>query len=979
MNINGDLMYRKNIKIIDNDNFAETQFSHKPKIYYIQFTNSKKSETKKVDIFSKNKLDSSISVKYEKDLIIVDINVPIFTIYKHFHYLLAFILKVHIDSLKLNFNSINLYQSTVDLLDSLTFIGLIDYEFTVIPSNKPRINGYDNLSIPFIEKMNELINNSQKDYILNPRITELKYGIFNLSNISKNNIDIVRLMNLNKSNDEFHRIILQSEKMNKFNNESKHGNWFVKSKYNISDPLFGIELIDNSCIFYNNKSISKKFDFIHFSQLILLENGTIIAIFKNLDFNQKYEDLCSIIENWLDKNISNILKEIHIEEVVYNKEFNVNDYKYFPLTLNFNLDVVTKMNITNLNFINNIIGSKQVYSMKSSFRSITNQQFGNSSELLINYMGNFSDSFQATDLSVYFNTVINLNNITNGIYISITNATSFDTFIKFIVMMLNKIEILKSDKNLSTKSAEKIMDYLTSVDQKSRLKQLKETDPVLFSNKKNYGKELTYSQLVQNNQQRPSIVTKEDYDILKKDYNDSSLNIENQTTHERLYLTCPFKDFPIINYHHIKDQGCIVKCTSIISNENQFKYCDSELNGLGNKKSYSNDYNSNALIKFSTTIDPGRRCSLPRELLNLFPKCYLLKLKDDININDYMLMNYNLFPFIIERHDEFYLLPNEYLPGSNFGILFRESIKNGYLLMCELESRKPFIMNDKDENPFIQQVIQASKSRNNYSFLIKYINDIFDLSINETLSIGEVSRELNKHNFSFVSNKEKIIMILNKEKNKLISTPIFENPLIDTIKLEDLTKKMNIFDHLYRIDDLKIKNVSKIFVDLESESAVGVRYFGIDTFIRATKHFKYLSRPLEFIDFQPFKYKVFGIEPQKIDIPVIKNNIIYINKLIKLLISIYIKTFPEKNFIIDKNEFKKFFKDQISDENELVTINNQISWRKSKIKSNLIDKKDFNKISLINLFYENFRESYNVAASPNENQYKINGIENEEK
>ena len=44
MNINGDLMYRRNIKIIDENGFAETKFQKKPKIYYIQFVPNTKVE-----------------------------------------------------------------------------------------------------------------------------------------------------------------------------------------------------------------------------------------------------------------------------------------------------------------------------------------------------------------------------------------------------------------------------------------------------------------------------------------------------------------------------------------------------------------------------------------------------------------------------------------------------------------------------------------------------------------------------------------------------------------------------------------------------------------------------------------------------------------------------------------------------------------------------------------------------------------------
>ena len=975
MNINGDLMYRRNIKIIDENGFAETKFQNKPKIYYIQFVPGSKTKNedsnKKIDIFSKTKIESNLSINYEKDTIKVSIDVPIFTIYRHFVNLLAYILKIHIDSLKINRTSLNLYPIANELIETSSFIGDVDYEFTVVPSDKPRSNGYENLSIPYIEKINDLIVNSNKDYIINPRITEIKYALYNTKSINQG-IDVVQLMNINTVSEKFHRILLQSEKMNRFKNESKHGNWIVKSKFDISDPLFGIDLIDNSCIFYENRSLSEKHNYIHFAQINFLENGIITLVFRNLDYNQKYEDLCTVIEEWIDKNVQQILKDVHLEEAIYDMNFNFENYKYLRMNLNFNVDIPTKNNISNLTFINNIFNSRQMYSMKSSFRTITNQQFGDSTDLLIDFMGNFTDTFPSTDVTLYYNCVINLNNTTNGIYVSISNSTSFDLFIKFIVMLLNKLEVSKSEGKNNSEASDSIKKYLVSIDQKTRLNQLKDTDPVLFSNKISYGKEITYSQLVQNNHQRPSIITKAEYEILKKDIPDQVINIENQTTHERLYLTCPYDDFPIVNYHHIKDQGCIVKCTTIVSNENQYSYCDSELNGLGNKKINAPETSSAMLVKFSSLLSPRRKCSLPKKLINIFPKCFLIKLDTDININDYMMMNYNLFPFIIEVHDDFYLLPNEFIPGNKFGIVFRESIKDGYLLMCYIDSRLPYVMEDTDTNTFVQQLIQTSKSRNNFSYLIHYINDVFDLSIDETISIGELSDKLSKINYSFISNKDRIFMIYNKNENKFLSTPIFINPLVNITKYEDLSQKINIFDHLYKLDDLKIKNISKIYVDLESNSAVGVRYFGIDTFIQATKHFKYIGKPLEYIDFTPFKFKIFGIEPEVIEVPKIKDTIIQINRLVRLLISIYLKAHPKIGFNINKDEFKSFFKNNLGESNELVTINNQISWRKSKIKTSLIDKKNFNRIGLIRLFYENIKDSYNVSSNPNEIQYKLN-------
>ena len=98
-----------------------------------------------------------------------------------------------------------------------------------------------------------------------------------------------------------------------------------------------------------------------------------------------------------------------------------------------------------------------------------------------------------------------------------------------------------------------------------------------------------------------------------------------------------------------------------------------------------------------------------------------------------------------------------------------------------------------------------------------------------------------------------------------------------------------------------------------------------------------------------------------------------------MLISIYLKSHPKIGFNIDKDEFKSFFKNNLGESNELVTINNQISWRKSKIKTSLIDKKNFNRIGLIRLFYENVKDSYNVSSNPNEIQYKLNFKENEDK
>lgn len=948
MEISGDIQYKLPVHINDEDLYCET--SIKKKDFDIIFKSVTGGSKPKGDIFSKTTKQTSLATSVEKGNLIIDLNISKLTSYNHFINIIAGVLHIHISCLKIDEKVLHENDESEELINSKTVIGDHEFTFKVTSSSKPRENGYINISLPIVQKIYNNTVTSTNKYKVNPRISEIQYCLYDES---VKDIDIVRLMNINNATDLFARIYLHSFKLNDFNDEYSNAKSYIKTKIATSAPWFGIDCYKDVCTFYYNKEISDKDNFIRLHQINVFQNGIISLTFKNLDFDYPFEKLDTIVNNYINGSFKDILKSIHIEECVYSQKLPT--FKSVFLCCNISVTLNAKTKMSQIHFINSIPGFKSVYSMFTSERSFGPQEFGRSAELLMHRTHNITVYYQETLLNYNYALLIQVNQADNKTIISINNLTNFNFGMILTGMLMNKINTVDKHEKPHAKTTDDIMDYLCSVDSKLRLKFLKDADPTLFGIRNINGKPNSYSQVVQKDVQRPSVIGINDYEIIKKDKPDSVLDLKNQTTGERIYLVCPFKEAPIINMHGIPNQMCIVKCTVTFSNENQFYICDASLGG-SNVKTKENIFSSTSITKYNPNIDVGRRCLCPNELTNVFPKCYLLKLPANNLIQAYVGQRYGLRTFIIDRCDGYFNILTEYVYPNEYGIVLHEEGSNNYMIICELETKRPFIMKHDSDSSFIQQLIKTSMYRHDVSYVIKYINNIcktdFDLSMKLMDFVKAIGEKLN---VKFINKKDDVSIIIGMiYDNHIYFIPHFFNLGFTSVNIRYLLMEKKIKEHYPKLTDLDQSGIDKLYIDFNNQDVIAVKYYGINTLIMPTN--KTINCEIEYVDYQPFIFTLFGLSIKPIAKPTTETSIIHINDLLKL----YIKIAMIQGVNLTFETISELFKNNISDKNELVFINNEISWRQSKINRRLLKNINFNKQSIMKLIYENISSEYSV-------------------
>lgn len=720
METSGELLYKDKIPVSDPKSYLTTKLGKRSEIF-IKFLDTP-TKTEKKDIFSKTSISKVIEKEYKSDTIYAQTILPKFLTVKEFKTLIAAILEIHTDAVDLNYEPLIRNPLAFEIYESNAVIG--NYKFSIIikPTSKPRFNGYDTTLIPILSKYNAFIASSKlKKQTLYPMITSLSYVLYNPKVFS---IDIVRLFNLNKTSNKFPKICVHSDSLNSFLNEPNGLVASVKCLEPSLRPLQGIESSKNECTFIFNERIDAE-GVISVSNFSVLANGLIILYFKNMRQKTRANELKELIETWISKNSTSLLTEIHLDECIYDLKFSMKDFKFTSLSHTMHVPIETKNKIHDLNSLNLIPAFKSVYSMKSSFRENGVQTHSVSTQQLINRVSNISTQYAATTMSFYFSTIIQINVLDDipgrkvkGLMIELRNSTSIENSSLILTAILGRLD--GEPMNVS----KELLQSLREIDGRVRIKQLKNTDPIAFGNRiTEAGDEKDYSQIVQSNDQRPSIITESEYKILKKEIPDSCLDVENQLTHERMRLVCPFEEYPIINYHAILKQPCIIKCTKNFSNKVQYELCDKMFNG-NNEKNVETKFSSNTILKFTPNAEVGRRCYPPPEILNIFPNCHFLRCTDEMPIGTYCMNKYRLEVFVIQRFDDHYIIETEYVTGKTYAIALVTQ-QNSSFILCDSESGRPFEMNDKNENVFIQQLIKVSRRRNMNEKFVDFINRMF--------------------------------------------------------------------------------------------------------------------------------------------------------------------------------------------------------------------------------------------------------------
>ena len=928
-----ELLYTKKIHVSDPSTYAETEL--KKKEFYIQFAD-KVTESVKKDIFSKSD-KSAFTVKADKDTLKVSTILPKYISLIHFKYLIAHILHVHVTAIELNHDNNLASPESIDIYEKNACINNYDFEVTIKQVTKPRYNNYDKQVIPVIDKYSSFLSKFKSNNIkYRFQYTQVSFAMYLKK---QHSVDIVRLFNMNQTSKDAPKIYLHDEDINDFRNETNSLMGAIKCKDPTLRPLQGLESSKNECGFLYNHAIDG-YPHIRLYNLSILKNGLVVFIFKNIRFDDDKSIISDILSKWMQKNAYQYLDNIHLDECIYDTNFNIKQYQITELSHCAFIQLFTGNKLSNLNVLNTLPAYSNVYTTKTSYRETGPQTMATSTQLILNQCHNVSPTFQPTMMDFYFSCIVQLNQNEEGILIEIRNSGTDDNTKLILDTVAGKIDIhdVAPVKDLVSK--------LVTIDSKIRIQQLKNADPVIFGSRSRDNVVKDYSQMVQNNEQRPSVLTEDEYKLLKVDYPNACLNVETQTTHERLYLMCPFEEYPIINYHAEKDQTCIIKCTSNFANASQYNLCDEQLNGLDNDKTIENRYASNTVVKFSTHILPGRRCFLPPELLNIFPHCHLLKLPDDVPVQYTVSDKYRMLSFVLERHSDHYDIATEYEDGISYAVVIKIYGSKDSYIMCEQETNTPYVFNDESKNTFVHQLIKTSQARKQNVDFIRFINETFGLKYDDDANVKDVIDELVKNGASFYNSysdyRRVVAMMMNK---KLYTIPeIFNLEFI----VEPIPKVMDkIPDALPSLSEFDTKHITRYYVHYKDQVVVGIRYLNNIVLVKAEKIPK-ISMPIEYVNLSPFMYQKFGFGTTTITKPLTHVAIIDSNAILTILINVCLKVHGK----VDAEILQKVAADRLADKTDLIYVGNVVSWRKSKIDRKLLKSVNFSKESIMKLMYE---------------------------
>lgn len=207
---------------------------------------------------------------------------------------------------------------------------------------------------------------------------------------------------------------------------------------------------------------------------------------------------------------------------------------------------------------------------------------------------------------------------------------NFDTIDNAMLYYTLAMSMLSIDDKLLNESDKSIFEkYRNLVLSKPQLKYMMRVDPNLFGKRFVRGKLKLYSALAQQIESRVAIITKQEYEQLRKEYPNRVDELINQTYDIPLYIMCPFDSTSVINYHRYDKQLCIPKCTMTLSNPIQYHSCrdslsknsDEELSEVEMSPSYVFKYMSHAIV--------GRYYNLPVEIT-----CYPHVILKCIDSND---------------------------------------------------------------------------------------------------------------------------------------------------------------------------------------------------------------------------------------------------------------------------------------------------------------------------------------------------------
>lgn len=977
------LLYRHSIEVIDDSMMARPSMSFQMKRFTLKF-----GETIMETVSSSNLFQEQKSVSNEEWKAFINGNkvemrnlpIPIFMSIYDFKLVVARIFMLHVSAIEISYPNI-LYDNVYDLYEQNTSIGQAQFKIIVHESSQPRENGYEkqvwSTYSKFIERV-QLMKRS--DIKFQASYKEFQYLMWQEKNYP---VDIIELFNCHhtyihapskpvenapderapnsakdKTNEKtikggskakskhkakssstpnsisandsdefdwrnhFQKIGIHSFRLNELLNDSQDLRQYVKSSYPTIKPFYELQPYKNSCTFLINAQID---DHLRLFQLGVLENGNVQFIFKITSIMMTFDEIKSKLDKWMSKHGSKILEALYLDEFVYDPKFQLKNYHIDFLNCSSTVFIPTKgkgKSIPNVSKIVDMPGFTQIFATKSSFRFTTPQFLSKSSLLMFNMMS-VLENYLTLNSNLRYANKLQINQADDVFYTYIDNASSYEQSCLIYLFILGILNL--TDEVKVSNTSDDLLANLRRITGKQKLSMLKELDPITFGNRYLQSGESDYSQLVQSNDQRPCILSKAEYDHLKLRYPDRVLNLENQSTHARMYLACPYDQFPISNYHSMPGQLCVVKCTMKFTSTHQFSFCDQTLGGQGNEKALMNKFQSNTIVIFGTAIAPGRKCLLPTELFNLFVD-YVLQKGEPGNPYYHIDKKYGKKAFIIERDEKTssYKILTEFDPGFDHVLVITVTGSPDWFVAVNSTNNEPLTFNEKTENAFLRTIIEKSKHSEEIQTFINFIEHIIDHKFGNQTAL-QALQELIKMKVQFICLSFSEIVVAIIYKGKVWFTPHLFNPGVEKM---DIGRAIEKLSDLPSFKDLKHEGITELYQNYIDKKICAAKYFNTIVLIKPEK-IKANTWPTTYIDLLPFIFNLYGLRKEPLTKSVIRLESLAINQLLTKFLRVCTQLGWEKD---RKRQLLEIMKPFHSSKNQIEYLGSTdvVSWRRSK-------------------------------------------------
>ena len=694
------------------------------------------------------------------------------------------------------------------------------------------------------------------------------------------------------------------------------------------------------------------------------------------------------MKSYVDDNYISILKKAKINEAIYNLNFDYNYYIPYLSGLNgsVNLFGVSISDIENLNSI------LQLFIPNLRFKTRTSLELNGFSahsvsikQKVIHLLWVHDTLTQAIiwkEISPTFH--IGIPDEKNGI-LTFKDANNFEELLFNIGMIIGRFkkldhnsnngqptnEILKTSAESNSSLNVDVIRKNCSKYGKNLLKILEKMDPRLFGPRKVGKNSRSFSGLCQKQQQRVVPITREEYDYLHKIVPDSVANLQNQSYNDqRVYLFCPFKKYPFLNYHVFPHQLCIVRCTTKPSNKTQYNFCAQSL-GAEHTSNIQNRYENQTVTLYNPLITKGRKCKLPDEFKMILIDCVLLKLPITEGISKFCLDTYGKFPFIIQRDpvNARYIILIEYNKEVDYVLLIQAEMNGGFFIVINEKTLEPLTFSKSPEilKFFVNNIRKTNSQYNFFNYLEKVFNvklsDKYELQIREIL---DYVHEL--LNISYIVQKEYILGVICK--NKLVMTPALywrfdtdTNTVPLFIAIGRALKGELKFPNISELDE---RHVTTLYRDYITNKISMVTFAGVSVWVEPCElSAKWATHDVITFDAHAMILTLYNVNIERdrkfkesqiqiLDIAEVLRNYVYIYLMENDNIDVeaILKTLKELGIVYDKTTFIDYVDKKAK---------TSVSWRTSKINEqdfkNYFEKyADLSDNEIIKTIYQKFQD-----------------------